>query len=121
MSSNFYFDFFLVDQFARKPTRRSKKRDKELRLIKKHGQVRRVLISPEEKVLRADLPLFEALIKAGYGSIAVVVIGRTEPADIKAAKTLSAQIPLPDCFRADGHYPNPFLMYEQSLYATRCR
>jgi hypothetical protein len=96
MSCSFHFDFLRPDQFATQPQlRRSKKREKELELIKKRGQQRRIVVSTYGEVLFADLPLYEALIVAGYGMIAVVfVIGCAKPGDIKAAKAFSAAHPL---------------------------
>lgn len=91
-----YFDFLKPDEFAFGPRLgRSKKREEELKLVREHGQTRRVLISPYGEVLFSDLPLYEALIAAEYSSIAVVVVvGQAEPWDIKAAKAFSAQHPL---------------------------
>jgi hypothetical protein len=97
MSCSFHLDFLRPDQFATPPRpRRSKKREKELELIKERGQGRRVLVSNYAKVRHADVPLYEALLVAGYEMIAVVfVIGHAEPADIKAAVAFSAKHPLP--------------------------
>lgn len=95
MKCSFHFDFLLLHQFATPPRLgRSKKREKELELIKEHGQKRRIVVSTYGEVLPSDMPLYEALIVAGYRSIAVVfVIGCAEPADIKAAKAFSAKYP----------------------------
>ena len=97
MSCSFHFDFLRPDQFATPPRPgRSKKREKELETIKKPGQERRILVSTYGEVRLADVPLYEALLVAGYEMIAVVfVIGCAEPADIKAAIAFSAKHPLP--------------------------
>jgi hypothetical protein len=95
---NCYFDFLRPCQFPIEPEPRlgrSKKRDEEFKVIWKHGQTRRVVISPYGDVLPSDIPLFEALIAAGYSSIAVVVfVACTKPWDIKATKAFSANYPL---------------------------
>jgi hypothetical protein len=97
MTCTVYFDFLLPHQFATEPRFcRSKKRDKEFELVKVRGQERRIVVSPYGEILFADIPLYEALIMAGYAAIAVVVVvGCAKPADIKAAKALSAKDPLP--------------------------
>jgi len=54
------------------------------------------LVSTYAEVRFADIPLYEALLVAGYEMIAVVfVIGCAEPADIKAALAFSTKHPLP--------------------------
>ena len=54
------------------------------------------MVSTYAEVRFADIPLYEALLVAGYEMIAVVfVIGCAEPADIKAAIAFSAKHPLP--------------------------
>jgi hypothetical protein len=92
-----YLDVFFPEQFKTNPrSRLSKARDKELETIKKRGQQRRVVVSVYGEVVRSDIPLYEALLAAGYAAIAVVVVvGSPESVDIKAAKALSARNPLP--------------------------
>ena len=92
-----HLDYFFPEQFETKPrSRRSKTRDRELETIKKRGQQRRIVVSIYGEVLHADVPLYEALLVAGYAAIAVVVVvGCAEPVDIKAAKAFSAKYPLP--------------------------
>lgn len=94
----YYFDFLLPSQFPIEPQPRlgrSKKRDEELKVIRTHGQTRRVVISPYANVLPSDIPLYEALILAGYSTIAVmVVVGCSKPWDIKATQAISAKYPV---------------------------
>jgi hypothetical protein len=92
-----HLDYFFPEQFETKPrSRRSKARDRELEAVKKHGQQRRVVVSIYGEVLHSDVPLYEALLLAGYAAIAVVVVvGCAEPVDIKAAKAFSAKYELP--------------------------
>lgn len=96
MTCTAYFDILLPHQFFPEPrSGRSSKRDKAFRRVMMRGQERRILVSPYGEVLTSDIPLYEALIMAGYTEIAVVVVvGRAEPADIKAAKAFSAKHPL---------------------------
>jgi hypothetical protein len=117
-----FFDFFLPHEFTTKPRpRRNVKRARELKLVKQRGQHRRIVVSTTGAVFAADIPMYEALLMAGYASIAVVVIGCAERADIKVAKALSAEEPLPACFRPDGRSPNPFQTYEQYIYGVNRR
>ncbi len=92
-----YLDFFFPEEFNTKPrSRLSKTRDKELQAVKKRGQQRRIVVSVYGEVVPSDIPLYEALLVAGYAAIAVVVVvGSPESVDIKAAKALSAKYPLP--------------------------
>ena len=127
MTCAFYFDFLLPHQFYPEPRScRSIKRDKAFKLVKKRGQERRILVSPYGEVLASDIPLYEALIMAGYAAIAVVVVvGCAKPADIKAAKAFSAKHPL-TCI-GDGvlhlgaGYPNAFREYAEYVNGTRNR
>jgi len=126
MPCSTFFDFLLPHQFATKPrSGRSKKRDKELELVKMHGQQRRIVVSTYGEVLAADVPLYEALILAGYAAIAVVfVIGCAEPADIKAAKALSAKHPLPwvgedDKMPPGSEYAKAFQEFTSYLNGTQ--
>src|SRR5712664_3427527 len=62
MACNIYLDLLSVDEFTTKlRSGRSKKRDKELKSIRKRGQERRVLVSTYGEVLNSDIPLYEAL------------------------------------------------------------
>jgi hypothetical protein len=118
MACNIFFDVLSVDELKTKPpSRRSKKRDEELKLIKKHGQVRRVLVSTYSGVLNSDIPLYEALVMDGYAMIEVVLlVGHAERADIKAAKALSAKHPLtPIC----PEYPKAFRRYMEYVNGMR--
>src|SRR5438552_4631020 len=93
---SFYFDFLRPSQFAIElRLGHSKKREEELKRIREYGQTRRIVVSPYGEILFADIPLFKALVAAGYTSIAVVVVvGCAKPSDIKAAKAFSAKYPL---------------------------
>ena len=97
MRCSLHLDYLFPEQFGTKPrSRRSKIRDRELEIIKKYGQQRRIVVSIYGEVLHSDIPLYEALLVAGYAAIAVVVVvGCAEPADIKAAKAFSAKHELP--------------------------
>lgn len=97
MNCSSHLGYFFPEQFETKPrSRPSKRRDKELKTVKERGQERRIVVSIHGQVLSSDIPLYEALLLAGFAAIAVViVVGCAERADIKAAKALSAKNPLP--------------------------
>jgi hypothetical protein len=97
MSCSYHISFYFPEQFATEPrTRPSKRRDRELKAVKRRGQQRRILISTYGEVYAPDMPLYEALLLARYPAIAViVVVGCAEPADIRAAKAFSRKNPLP--------------------------
>ena len=97
MRCSLHLDYFFPEQFETKPrSRRSKNRDKEIETIKDRGQQRRIVVSIYGEVLPSDIPLYEALLVAGYAAFAVVVVvGCLEWVDIKAVKVLSAKYPLP--------------------------
>jgi len=118
MACNIYLDLLSVDEFATKlRSGRSKKRDKELKSIRKRGQERRVLVSTYGEVLNSDIPLYEALVMAGYAMIEVIlVVGCAERADIKAAKDFSAKHPLTPV--GDGRV-KAFREYAEYVNGTR--
>jgi hypothetical protein len=92
----FRLDFFHLSDFTTPArTRRSKKREQEFERIMDEGQGRHIAVSASGEVL-SDLPLYEALLIAGYDLIAVVVvIGPAVPEVIKAALAFAANYPLP--------------------------
>lgn len=119
MSCPMFFDFFLPQEFTTKPRfRRNAKVAREFAVVKRRGQERRLIVSTGGEVLASDIPLYQALLRARFGSIAVAIIDCSEPADIRAAKALSAEYPLPECFRLNGRHFGHFQKYEQHMYGT---
>jgi hypothetical protein len=122
MSCSMFFDFLLPLEFTTTPRfRRSSKAARELAVVKRRGQERRLIVSTGGEVLASDIPLYEALLKARFGSIAVAVIDCSEPADIRAAKMLSAQYPLPECFRLNGGHFDHFQKFDQHMYGKNSK
>jgi hypothetical protein len=125
MACKMYFAALRPDQFETKPSnRRSKYRDKARLSIKKIGQQRRILVSPNGEIIcRSDIPFYQALVSVGYIKIAVVVVaGQAKRADIKAAKAFSAEHPV-TTMRDGVLHPRPYLSvfreYAEWLNGTR--